>query len=104
MTTLAQYTSASPGTVAAIAIPAALLIAVLLIIPVVSGVRRRRRPPPAPPQGLPTESTPHPRDPGRESADVPRDGRRRGPHEMPGYGNLGSRPSDPENPDRDRNS
>ncbi|MFI6979001.1 DUF6479 family protein [Embleya sp. NPDC050154] len=93
MVALAQFASASPGTVAGVAIVAVLLIAVLLIIPVVSGVRRRRRPPPAPPRDLPTASAPDPGGENREPAPMPRDGRLRGPHEMPGYGNLGSRPA-----------
>ncbi|MFI1586121.1 DUF6479 family protein [Embleya sp. NPDC020630] len=104
MTTLAQFTSASPGTVAAVAVPAALLIAVLLIIPVVSGVRRRRRPPPRPAQGLPTHASPDVDGRDREPADVPRDGHRRGPHELPGHGNLASRPPDPEAHDHDGRS
>ncbi|MGW1990184.1 DUF6479 family protein [Embleya sp. NPDC001921] len=93
MTALAQFASASPKTVAGVAIVAVLLIAVLLVIPVVSGVRRRRRPPPAPPRNLPTASPPAPGGESREPAEMPRDGRRRGPHDLPGYGNLGSRPS-----------
>ncbi|MFJ8745095.1 DUF6479 family protein [Embleya sp. NPDC127516] len=102
MIALARLESASAGTVAAVAIPAALLVAVLLIIPVVSGVRRRRRPPPAPPQGIPTTASEAPTEGGRrESAEMPRDGHRRGPHDMPGFGNLGSRAADPHREDRD---
>ncbi|MYW03886.1 DUF6479 family protein [Streptomyces sp. SID3343] len=99
MTALAQLESASAGTVAAVAIPAAALIAVLLIIPVVSGVRRRRNPPPPPPRDLPTTPSPDLDTRGRESAEMPQDGRRRGPHEMPGYGNIGSRPRGSGEPD-----
>ncbi|GCD95654.1 DUF6479 family protein [Embleya hyalina] len=81
---------------AAVGIAAVLLLAVLLVIPVVSGVRRRRRPPPPPPHGgVPGGSTTPDAIGGREPSEVPRDGRRRGPHEQPGFGNLGTRPADP---------
>ncbi|WP_439680575.1 DUF6479 family protein [Embleya sp. MST-111070] len=81
---------------AAVGIAAVLLLAVLLIIPVVAGVRRKRRPPPPPPHGG-VASGPATRDDigRREPSEVPRDGHRRGPHEQPGFGNLGSRPADP---------
>ncbi|MFF7244559.1 DUF6479 family protein [Embleya sp. NPDC008237] len=104
MTALAQLASASPKTVTTVAILAALLIAVLLIIPVVSGVRRRRRPPPAPPRDLPAGSTPDPGSERRESAEMPRDGHRRGPHDLPGFGNLGSRPAEPGAREHDRDA
>ncbi|MET7298907.1 DUF6479 family protein [Embleya sp. NPDC005575] len=102
MIALAKLTPASVGIVAAVAIPAVLLIAGLLIIPVVSGARRRRRPPPPPPRDLPTGSTPDPGSEGREAAEMPRDGRRRGPHQLPGFGNLASRPSEPGTREHDR--
>jgi len=99
MIALAQLESASAGTVAAVAIPVAALIVVVLIIPVVNGVRRRRRVPPPQPQDVPAMPSPDLDTRGREPAEVPRDGRRRGPHEMPGFGNLGSRPRGSGEPD-----
>lgn len=101
MTDLTQIETAAAGTVALVAIPAVAVIAILLIIPVVMGVRRRRRPPP-PPQHVPRTPTSDLDTTEREPAEMPQDGRRRTAHELPGYGNLGSRPRRDGGPDDDR--
>lgn len=94
----------------ALVVVAAVAIAALLVIPVVHGVLRRRRPPAMSrrPRGaswatpdtaaaqrpVPSDERDEPPDDVEpvEPAEMPRDGRRRTAHELPGFGNLNERP------------
>ncbi|MGR7000532.1 DUF6479 family protein [Yinghuangia aomiensis] len=94
----------------ALVVVAAVAIAAFLVIPVVQGVLRRRRPPPMSrrPRGTSwatpdTAAAERPAPPDErdgspdivepvEPAEMPRDGRRRTAHELPGFGNLHERP------------
>ncbi|WP_436791067.1 DUF6479 family protein [Yinghuangia sp. YIM S10712] len=84
--------------IAAIFLVAA-IIAGLLIWPVVRGVRLRRPPPPRSPRTeawTAHDSTVSAR---REPNEMPRDGVRRLPHELAGFGTLGSRPREEKRPE-----
>lgn len=71
----------------------AAIIAGLLIWPVVRGVRLRRPPPPRSPRTEAWTSHDETVSARREPNEMPHDGERRFPHELAGYGTLGSRPA-----------
>lgn len=75
-----------------LAVIAAVVVAGSLIWPVVNGVRQRRRPPPRDAREVAWTAHDDNVSHAREPNEMPRDGRRRFPHEIAGFGTLGSRP------------
>ncbi|WTW99786.1 DUF6479 family protein [Streptomycetaceae bacterium NBC_01309] len=87
-----QELAASVAVPLTLAVIAAVIVAGLLIWPVVHGVLHRRRPPPE--NAREVAWTAHDDDVShaREPNEMPRDGRRRLPHEIAGFGTLSTRP------------
>lgn len=86
--------------VAAIFVVAA-IIAGLLIWPVIRGVRSRRPPPPQSPRTEAWTAHDDTVSARREPNEMPHDGVRRLPHELAGFGTLGSRPVERKKPEDD---
>ncbi|WP_436771549.1 DUF6479 family protein [Yinghuangia sp. YIM S09857] len=93
-----QELAASVAVPLTLAVIAAVIVAGLLIWPVVNGVRQRRRPPPDNAREVAWTAHDDNVRHAREPNEMPRDGRRRLPHEIAGYGTLSSRPRADEPP------
>ncbi|MEU8137121.1 DUF6479 family protein [Streptodolium elevatio] len=87
-----QELAASLAVPLTLAFIAAVIVAGLLIWPVVNGVRQRRRPPPDNAREVAWTAHDDNVSHAREPNEMPRDGRRRLPHEIAGFGTLSSRP------------